>query len=115
MILRRSIFVYSETDSRFEDAKNGTKSASAFGYEYTIKPDGSYKVFEYNSNQINDTTRTRLMLIRLGLSEQDINKFFTEKDGLYTLKKGIMYKDQTITTVEELVKALENNKNNNKK
>ena len=110
-----TIFVYSETDSRFEDAKNGTKSASAVGYEYTIKPDGSYTVFEYNSNQINDTTRTRLMLIRLGLSEQDINKFFTEKDGLYTLKKGIMYKDQTITTVEELVKALENNKNNNKK
>ena len=78
--------------------------------EYTIQPDGTYKVVEYTSNQITDTTRTHYMLTRKGLSEQDIQRFFTEKDGLYTLKKGIMYKGQYITTVEELVDALNKNK-----
>ena len=78
--------------------------------EYTIKPDGTYTVVEYNSNQITDTTRTHYMLTKKGLSESDIKKFFTEKDGLYTLKKGIMYKGQYINSVEDLVDAL--NKNN---
>ena len=50
------------------------------------------------------------MLTKKGLSESDIQKFFTEKDGLYTLKKGIMYKNQLITTVDELVEALNKNK-----
>ena len=78
--------------------------------EYTIKPDGTYTVVEYTSNQITDTTRTHYMLTKKGLSEPDIKKFFTEKDGLYTLKKGIMYKGQYINSVEDLVDAL--NKNN---
>ena len=78
--------------------------------EYTIKPDGTYTVVEYTSAQITDTTRTHYMLTKKGLSESDIKKFFTEKDGLYTLKKGIMYKGQYINSVEALVDAL--NKNN---
>ena len=78
--------------------------------EYTIKPDGTYTVVEYTSNQITDTTRTHYMLTKKGLSESDIKKFFTEKDGLYTLKKGIMYKGQYINSVEDLIDAL--NKNN---
>lgn len=78
--------------------------------EYTIKPDGTYTVVEYTSEQITDTTRTHYMLTKKGLSESDIKKFFTEKDGLYTLKKGIMYKGQYINSVEDLVDAL--NKNN---
>lgn len=78
--------------------------------EYTIKPDGTYTVVEYTSNQITDTTRTHYMLTEKGLSESDIKKFFTEKDGLYTLEKGIMYKGQYINSVEDLVDAL--NKNN---
>ena len=78
--------------------------------EYTIKPDGTYTVIEYTSNQITDTTRTHYMLTEKGLSEQDIQKFFTEKDGLYTLKKGIMYKGQYINSVEDLVDALNKNK-----
>ena len=78
--------------------------------EYTIKPDGTYTVIEYTSDQITDTTRTHYMLTEKGLSESDIQKFFTEKDGLYTLKKGIMYKAQYINSVEALVDAL--NKNN---
>lgn len=78
--------------------------------EYTIKPDGTYTVVEYTSKQITDTTRTHYMLTKKGLSESDIQKFFTEKDGLYTLKKGIMYKNQLITTVDELVEALNKNK-----
>lgn len=78
--------------------------------EYTIKPDGTYTVVEYTSKQITDTTRTHYMLTEKGLSEQDIQKFFTEKDGLYTLKKGIMFKKEFITTVEELVDALNKNK-----
>lgn len=78
--------------------------------EYTIKPDGTYTVVEYTSAQITDTTRTHYMLTKKGLSESDIQKFFTEKDGLYTLKKGIMYKGQYINSVEALVDAL--NKNN---
>ncbi len=78
--------------------------------EYTIKPDGTYTVVEYTSNQITDTTRTHYMLTKKGLSEPDIKKFFTEKDGLYTLKKGIMYKGQYINSVEDLVDALNKNK-----
>lgn len=78
--------------------------------EYTIKPDGTYTVVEYTSNQITDTTRTHYMLTKKGLSESDIQKFFTEKDGLYTLKKGIMYKGQYINSVEALVDALNKNK-----
>ena len=78
--------------------------------EYTIKPDGTYTVVEYTSNQITDTTRTHYMLTKKGLSESDIQKFFTEKDGLYTLKKGIMYKGQYINSVEDLVDALNKNK-----
>lgn len=78
--------------------------------EYTIKPDGTYTVVEYTSNQITDTTRTHYMLTTKGLSESDIQKFFTEKDGLYTLKKGIMYKGQYINSVEALVDALNKNK-----
>lgn len=78
--------------------------------EYTIKPDGTYTVIEYTSNQITDTTRTHYMLTKKGLSESDIQKFFTEKDGLYTLKKGIMYKGQYINSVEALVDALNKNK-----
>lgn len=78
--------------------------------EYTIKPDGTYTVVEYTSNQITDTTRTHYMLTKKGLSESDIKKFFTEKDGLYTLKKGIMYKGQYINSVEDLVDALNKNK-----
>lgn len=78
--------------------------------EYTIKPDGTYTVIEYTSNQITDTTRTHYMLTEKGLSEQDIQKFFTEKDGLYTLKKGIMYKGQYINSVEALVDVLNKNK-----
>lgn len=78
--------------------------------EYTIKPDGTYTVVEYTSNQITDTTRTHYMLTKTGLSESDIQKFFTEKDGLYTLKKGIMYKGQYINSVEALVDALKKNK-----
>ena len=67
--------------------------------EYTIKPDGTYTVVEYTSKQITDTTRTHYMLTKKGLSESDIKKFFTEKDGLYTMKKGIMYKGQYINSV----------------
>lgn len=78
--------------------------------EYTIKPDGSCTVIEYTSDQITDTTRTHYMLTKKGLSEQDIQKYFTEKDGLYTLKKGIMYKGQYISSVEDLVDALNKNK-----
>ena len=78
--------------------------------EYTIKPDGTYTVVEYTSEQITDTTRTHYMLTKKGLSEPDIKKFFTEKDGLYTLKKGIMYKGQYINSVEDLVDALNKNK-----
>lgn len=78
--------------------------------EYTIKPDGTYTVVEYTSEQITDTTRTHYMLTKKGLSESDIKKFFTEKDGLYTLKKGIMYKGQYINSVEDLVDALNKNK-----
>lgn len=78
--------------------------------EYTIKPDGTYTVIEYTSDQITDTTRTHYMLTKKGLSESDIQKFFTEKDGLYTLKKGIMYKGQYINSVEALVDALNKNK-----
>ena len=78
--------------------------------EYTIKPDGTYTVVEYTYNQITDTTRTHYMLTKKGLSESDIQKFFTEKDGLYTLKKGIMYKGQYINSVEALVDALNKNK-----
>lgn len=77
--------------------------------EYTIKPDGTYTVIEYTSDQITDTTRTHYMLTEKGLSESDIQKFFTEKDGLYTLKKGIMYKGQYINSVEALVDALNKN------
>ena len=78
--------------------------------EYTIKPDGTYTVVEYTSKQITDTTRTHYMLTKKGLSESDIQKFFTEKDGLYTLKKGIMYKGQYINSVEALIDALNKNK-----
>lgn len=78
--------------------------------EYTIKPDGTYTVLEYTSAQITDTTRTHYMLTKKGLSESDIQKFFTENDGLYTLKKGIMHKGQYINSVEALVDALNKNK-----
>lgn len=78
--------------------------------EYTIKPDGTYTLIEYTYKQITDTTRTHYMLTKKGLSESDIQKFFTEKDGLYTLKKGIMYKGQYINSVEALVDALNKNK-----
>ena len=78
--------------------------------EYTIKPDGTYTVVEYTYEQITDTTRTHYMLTEKGLSESDIKKFFTEKDGLYTLKKGIMYKGQYINSVEALVDVLNKNK-----
>lgn len=89
--------------------KNGNKITTPTR-EYTIKPDGTYTVIEYTSDQITDTTRTHYMLTKKGLSESDIQKFFTEKDGLYTLKKGIMYKGQYINSVEALVDALNKNK-----
>ncbi len=87
-----------------------TMDGSAPCREYIIKPDGTYTVIEYTSDQITDTTRTHYMLTEKGLSESDIQKFFTEKDGLYTLKKGIMYKGQYINSVEDLVDALNKNK-----
>lgn len=87
-----------------------TTDGSAPCREYTIKPDGTYTVVEYTSDQITDTTRTHYMLTKKGLSESDIQKFFTEKDGLYTLKKGIMFKGQYINSVEDLVDALNKNK-----
>ncbi len=117
------------SDSSFDtsigkDGNNTVLTVHTFGYnidengnmiptpieEYTIKPDGTYTVVEYTSNQITDTTRTHYMLTKKGLSESDIQKFFTEKDGLYTLKKGIMYKGQYINSVEALVDALNKNK-----
>ncbi len=118
-----------DSDSSFhtsidEDGNNTVLTVHTFGYnidengniiptpieEYTIKPDGTYTVIEYTSDQITDTTRTHYMLTEKGLSEQDIQKFFTEKDGLYTLKKGIMYKGQYINSVEALVDVLNKNK-----
>ena len=107
-----------------KDGNNTVLTVKTYGYnldensnivhaptiEYTIKPDGTYTVVEYTSNQITDTTRTHYMLTKKGLSESDIQKFFTEKDGLYTLKKGIMYKGQYINSVEALVDALNKNK-----
>lgn len=106
-----------------KDGNNTVLTVHTFGYnidengnmiptpieEYTIKPDGTYTVLEYTSAQITDTTRTHYMLTKKGLSESDIQKFFTEKDGLYTLKKGIMYKGQYINSVEALVDALKKN------